>query len=174
MNLRLEHARALTRREFLTRTGRFSLGAIALGSLFGKQQPLYATSAEALINPLTAKPPPHPAKAKAVIYLSMSGAPPQQDLFDYKPKLTELNMQPCPAELLKGQSFAFIKGTPKILGSPYKFAQHGHSGGWVSEMLPNFTKIIDDVAVIRSMASTRACNAALARSRSSFRAIRKA
>jgi len=151
MNLRLEHARALTRREFLTRTGRFSLGAIALGSLLGGQRPLYATSAEALVNPLTAKPPPHPAKAKAVIYLSMSGAPPQLDLFDYKPKLNELNMQPCPPELLKGQTFAFIKGTPKILGSPYKFAQYGQGGGWVSEALPHFSKIVDDVTVVRSM-----------------------
>jgi hypothetical protein len=81
----------------------------------------------------------------------MSGAPPQQDLFDYKPKLNEYNMKECPPELLQGQTFAFIKGTPKLLGSPYKFAQYGQSGSWVSEMLPHFTKIIDDVAVVRSM-----------------------
>ncbi len=151
MNLRFDHARALTRREFLTRGSRFSLGAIALGALFGRQRPLYAASGESLINPLSPKPAPHPAKAKAVIYLSMSGAPPQLDLFDYKPKLNELNMQPCPPELLKGQTFAFIKGTPKILGSPYKFARHGGSGGWVSEMLPSFPSIIDDATIIRSM-----------------------
>ena len=54
----------------------------------------------------------------AVIYLHMSGSPPQQDLFDYKPKLVELNMQPCPDELLKDQRFAFIKGHPKLLGTP--------------------------------------------------------
>ncbi|MGV3532639.1 MAG: DUF1501 domain-containing protein [Chthoniobacteraceae bacterium] len=151
MDIRLEHARALTRREFLTRSSRFSLGAIALGSLFGAQRPLYATSAEALVNPLSPKPPPNPAKAKAVIYLSMSGAPPQHDLFDYKPKLNELHMQDCPDAFLKGQTFAFIKGKPKLLGTPYKFAQHGKSGAWVSEMLPHFSKIVDDAAIVRSM-----------------------
>ncbi|MHA3774214.1 DUF1501 domain-containing protein [Verrucomicrobiota bacterium sgz303538] len=151
MNLRFEQARAQTRREFLTRSGRFSLGAIALGSLFGQQRPLFATSAEALVNPLSVKPPPHPAKAKAVIYLSMSGAPPQHDLFDYKPKLNELHMKDCPDEFLKGQTFAFIKGKPKLLGTPYKFAQYGQSGAWVSDALPHFTKIVDDVAVVRSM-----------------------
>ena len=59
------------------------------------------------------RPPHFAAKAKRVIYLHMAGAPPQLDLFDYKPKLVELNMQPCPDELLKGQRFAFIKGHPE-------------------------------------------------------------
>ena len=149
METRLHLARALTRREFLSRSGRFSLGAIALGSLAGRE--LFATSAEALVNPLSAKPPPLPGKARAVIYLSMSGAPPQHDLFDFKPKLNEFHMQACPAELLQGETFAFIKGTPKLLGTPYKFAQHGGSGAWVSEMLPHFAKIVDDVALVRSM-----------------------
>jgi hypothetical protein len=150
MNLRLQHAQALTRREFLNRAGVFSLGSMALGSLLGGQK-LFATSGEALINPLSPKAPPLLGKAKRVIYLSMSGAPPQLDLFDYKPKLNQYHLQECPPELLKGQTFAFIKGTPKLLGSPYKFAQYGQSGGWVSEMMPHFTKIVDDVAVVRSM-----------------------
>ena len=60
-----------------------------------------------------------------MIYLHMSGGPPQQDLFDYKPMLVKHNMQPCPDELLKNQRFAFIKGHPKMLGTPYKFRQHG-------------------------------------------------
>jgi hypothetical protein len=95
---------------------------------------------------------PHFApKAKRVIYLHMSGAPPQLDLFDYKPKLNELNMQECPAELLKNQRFAFIKGTPKLLGSPHKFQQHGQSGAWTSELWPNFSKHVDEVAFIKSM-----------------------
>src|SRR5437588_7920387 len=81
----------------------------------------------------------------------MSGAPPSLDMFDWKPKLAELNLKPCPEELLKGQRFAFIKGVPKMLGSPYKFAQYGSSGAWVSELLPHFTEIVDDVALIRSM-----------------------
>ena len=74
----------------------------------------------------------------------MSGAPPQHDLFDFKPKLNEFHMKECPPELIKGQTFAFIKGTPKLLGTPYKFAQYGQSGAWVSEMLPHFQTIVDD------------------------------
>ena len=88
-------------------------------------------------NPLAPRPPQFPAKAKRVIYLHMSGAPPQQDLFDYKPELVKHNMQPCPDELLKNQRFAFIKGHPKLLGTPYKFQQHGQSGAWISELLPH-------------------------------------
>ena len=90
-------------------------------------------------------------KAKAVIYLHMSGAPPQHDLFDYKPKLDELNGKPCPEEFIKGERFAFIKGAPKLLGTPYKFEQHGQSGAWISELLPHFAEIVDDLAVVRSM-----------------------
>ena len=81
----------------------------------------------------------------------MSGAPPTLDLFDWKPKLAELHLKPCPEELLKGQRFAFIKGVPKMLGSPYKFSRHGQSGAWVSETLPQFAKIVDDVAIIKSV-----------------------
>lgn len=152
MNLKLHLARAQTRREFFKHSG-IGLGAIALttllhqdGVLAGAQDVRRKTQ-----NPLTPKPPHFPAKAKSVIYLHMSGAPPQQDLFDYKPKLNELNMQPCPESLLKGQRFAFIKGHPKILGSPHKFKQHGQSGVWVSELLPHFSEVVDEVAFIKSM-----------------------
>jgi hypothetical protein len=95
---------------------------------------------------------PHFApKAKSVIYLHMSGAPPSLDLFDYKPKLVELNMQPCPDSLLKGKRFAFIKGVPKMLGTPHKFHQHGKNGAWVVDLLPHTAEIVDDIALIRSM-----------------------
>ncbi len=149
MNLRLDHARALTRREFLTHSGKLGLGAIALQGLISRG--VAATSATDLGNPLAPKTPPLPSKVKSVIYLSMSGAPPQQELFEYKPELAKYHMKDCPAEYLQGQTFAFIKGTPKLLGPTYKFAQHGQNGAWVSEMLPHFSKIVDDVAIIRSM-----------------------
>jgi hypothetical protein len=128
------------------------VGALALNSLL-ERAGMAASSAspKAGDNPLVPKAAPLAAKAKSVIYLDMSGAPPTLDLFDWKPKLVELNMQPCPEELLKGKRFAFIKGVPKILGSPYKFKQHGQAGAWVSEMLPHFTGIVDDVTLIRSM-----------------------
>jgi hypothetical protein len=146
MNLHLQLARAQTRREFLKTTG---LGAIALASFLARDGRAAESAASA--NPMTPRLPMFAPKAKSVIYLHMSGAPPQHDLFDYKPKLNELHLQPCPEELLKGQRFAFIKGHPKLLGSPYKFSQHGQSGAWVSELLPLFSEHVDDVAFIRSM-----------------------
>jgi hypothetical protein len=81
----------------------------------------------------------------------MSGGPPQQDLFDYKPALVKHNMQPCPDELLKNQRFAFIKGHPKLLGTPYKFQQRGQSGQHISDLLPHIGEVADDIAIIRSM-----------------------
>src|SRR5438093_679890 len=150
LDFHLEHARALTRRQFFCKSG-LSLGAVALGGLLSRDG--YAGVAPALksANPLAPRKPHFAPKAKSIIYLDMSGAPPSLDMFDWKPKLAELNLKPCPEELLKGQRFAFIKGVPKMLGSPYKFAQYGSSGAWVSELLPHFTEIVDDVAVIRSM-----------------------
>src|SRR5436309_13454335 len=150
LDFHLEHARALTRRQFFCKSG-LSLGAVALGGLLSRDG--YAAVAPALksANPLAPKKPAFAPRAKSIIYLHMSGAPPSLDLFDWKPKLAELNLKPCPEELLKGQRFAFIKGVPKMLGSPYKFAQHGNSGAWVSETLPHFAEIVDDVAIIKSM-----------------------
>jgi hypothetical protein len=81
----------------------------------------------------------------------MSGAPPQQDLFDYKPELVKHHLKPCPKFLLENQRFAFIKGHPKLLGTPHKFAQCGQSGAWVSELLPRLREHVDDLAIVRSM-----------------------
>jgi hypothetical protein len=153
MDSHLERARAVTRRQFF-KTGGLSLGAMALGSFLGKNAAAGDEPKGTGANALAPKKPMFAPKAKAVIYLHMSGAPPQHDLFDWKPKLVEYNMKPCPEELLKGQRFAFIKGTPKMLGSPYKFKQYGQSGVWVTEQLPHFTEIVDEAAVIRSMTTT--------------------
>jgi hypothetical protein len=146
MDLHLQSARAQTRRQFL-KAAHAGLGTIALAGLLGRD----GRAAPPAANPLAPRPPHFAPKAKNVIYLHMSGAPPQQDLFEYKPKLVELHMQPCPDELLKNQRFAFIKGHPKLLGSPYKFRQHGGSGAWVSELLPHFSALVDDVAFVKSM-----------------------
>jgi hypothetical protein len=147
MNLHLTHARAVTRREFLSRNGKLGLGAIALQTLM----PQGFSAGSQTANALSAKAPPLPGKVKSVIYLGMSGAPPQHDLFDWKPELVKHHLEDCPEEFLKGQTFAFIKGRPKLCGSPFKFKQYGQSGAWVSELLPHFTNIVDEVAVIRSM-----------------------
>lgn len=151
MDLELERARAITRRTFFGQAG-LGLGTMALSALLGPN----ANAADDPISkkspgPLTPRKPPHPATAKSVIYLHMSGAPPTLDMFDYKPKLVEMNMQPCPEALRKGERFAFIQGVPKMLGTPYKFKQYGQSGAWVSEMLPHTAGIVDDIAIVRSM-----------------------
>jgi uncharacterized protein (DUF1501 family) len=153
MNLDLERLRFITRRHFLHQSVG-GVGALALSSLLAQSQSRAAGaagSAAGSISPLTPRPPQHPAKAKNIIYLHMAGAPPQQDLFDYKPKLNELNDKDCPAEYLKGERFAFIKGHPQLLGTPHKFAQQGQSGQWMSNLLPHLATVADDLCVVRSM-----------------------
>ena len=82
---------------------------------------------------------PHFApKAKNIIYLFMAGAPTQLDLFDHKPALQKYDGQEIPAEFIpKGERFAFIKGTPRLLGSPFTFKKYGQSGAELSELLPH-------------------------------------
>ncbi len=147
MDFKLEQARAVTRRTFFKDAG-IGIGALALSALLERES---AASSKSKIQIPKSVDPHFAPKAKSVIYLHMSGAPPTLDMFDYKPKLNELNMQPCPESLLKGERFAFIKGVPKMLGSPYKFKQHGQSGAWVCELLPNMASIADDIAIVRSM-----------------------
>jgi len=102
-------------------------------------------------NPLSAKRPHFAGKAKSVIYLHMAGAPSQLDMFDYKPKLQEFSGQACPDSLFKKDRFAFIKGVPKLLGTPHKFAKHGQGGTELSALLPHLASVADDVCVVRSM-----------------------
>jgi hypothetical protein len=154
MNLNQHKAQFLTRRHFLRRCNS-GLGALTLSSFMGKLA-MGAVASPAMseadrLNPLTAKPAPALGRARRIIYLDLSGAPPQHDLFDYKPMLNKLNGTPCPKEVFQGERFAFIKGTPKLLGSPYKFKQHGQAGAWVSELLPHFAEVADKAAIIKSM-----------------------
>ncbi|MBI1321441.1 MAG: DUF1501 domain-containing protein [Candidatus Hydrogenedens sp.] len=140
MNQHERQIQEITRRHFLgqCRTG---IGAAALAMLC--QQ---GASADSLLRA------PHVlAKAKRIIYLHMAGSPPQQDLFDYKPVLNKWNGEPCPDEMFAKERFAFIKGHPKILASPHQFGQFGESGTWVSQLLPHFQTIVDDVTVVNSM-----------------------
>jgi hypothetical protein len=129
------------------------LGAMALASLCNEGR-----AAEPAAGPLAPKKGHFPAKAKNVIFLFMAGGPSQLELFDCKPKLTELHGKPIPEEFVKGRRFAFMdsffaKDPPKLLGSKRKFAQHGKAGTYVSECLPHISGIVDDVAVVRSLAT---------------------
>ncbi len=98
-----------------------------------------------------ARPPRSFGRAKRLIVLHMAGAPSQLDLFTPKPELVKHHLQPCPDALLKNERFAFIKGHPKMLGSPYKFERRGQSGAWMSELLPETAKIADDLTFVHSM-----------------------
>ncbi|MCF7567480.1 DUF1501 domain-containing protein [Sabulilitoribacter arenilitoris] len=136
-----------TRRHFLKQctTG---LGGIALSSLIGPQQ-LFASNNNTVFN---AKNLPHfLPKAKRVIYLHMAGAPSQLELFDYKPELQKLHDLDCPKSLLEGKRFAFIQGIPKMLGPQFNFKKYGESGTYISDALPYFSTIVDDVSIVKSM-----------------------
>lgn len=138
-----------TRRWFFKQCG-VGLGGLALASLAGARG-----NGDAAHDPLAPKTPPLPAKAKRIVYLHMAGSPSQLDLFDPKPKLVELDRQPCPESLLHGEMFAFIKGHPKILASPYSFARHGESGQVLSELLPHLATVADELCVVRSLHTTQ-------------------
>jgi hypothetical protein len=136
-----EAVRIETRRQFFGQGAR-GLGALALGSL------LEAAPAER--NGL-----PHFApKAKRAIYLHMVGAPPQMDLFDYKPTMKDWFDKDLPASIRQGQRLTTMTSGQSrfpIAPSVFRFAQHGKSGAWISELLPNVAKMADDLTIIRSM-----------------------
>ena len=144
---RLSH---LTRRHFL-RDCVSGLGAVWLasqgGGLYGKSSHQPAITGD----PLAVRSPHFPGRAKRVIYLHMAGAPSQLDLFDYKPELFRLDGKDCPSEFLEGQNFAFISGIPALLAPRHNFSPAGSAGHMVSDILPHFREVIDDVCMIKSM-----------------------
>ena len=151
---RREVLRQHTRRHFLKESA-MGLGALALGSFLNSCGSSSSQHASNIlidpVNPLAPRPPMFPGKAKSVIYLHMAGAPSQLELFDYKPDLMKLDGQDCPQSLLEGKRFAFIRGVPKMLGPQATFKQYGESGIWLSNYLPHFSSIVDDVAIIKSV-----------------------
>ena len=166
-NLRDQLLAEQTRRFFLSQCG-LGVGAAALGSLLAADGVLSrasaatsaGTSASAVRNPprsgtapMAPRPPHYAAKAQSVIHLFMAGGPSQLELFDYKPKLQELHGQPVPTSYIENKRFAFLKGTPTLLGTKRKFARHGQSGAEISECLPHLARTVDDVAIVRTLAT---------------------
>ncbi|MBL4883318.1 MAG: DUF1501 domain-containing protein [Planctomycetaceae bacterium] len=141
-----QHLQQATRRHFLQNSG-IGLGCIALGSMLADQ----GQAAPLAANPLSAKDPHFAPKAKRVIYLHMTGSPPNLDLYDYKPELVKRNGEDCPDDFLEGKRFAFTTGVPTLLGSPQKFKQVGESGSWMSAAIPNLHEVADDMCMIHSM-----------------------
>ncbi len=102
-------------------------------------------------SPLAPKKSHFAPKAKRVIYLFQAGAPSQLEMFDYKPGLAKYNGKPCPPELLKGQTLAFIKPDAALFATEFKFAKHGQSGAEMSEALTHLPKVADQITIIKSM-----------------------
>lgn len=152
MNPQERHLEAQTRRYFLSRCG-YGLGRVALAGLLAPSLAGGRASADTVEagNPLAPRKPPLAPRARRIIYLHMAGSPPQHDLFDYKPELVKRTGQSCPSEFLRGERFAFIKGTPKLLGTPHRFERKGQSGQWFSEVLPRLGELADDLTFVKSM-----------------------
>jgi Protein of unknown function (DUF1501) len=150
-HFRMQCYRDLTRRWFL-RDCSVGLGAIALQQLLGGTS-IAADAPAGPVNPLAPRTPHHEPRAERVIFLFMAGAPSHLDLFDYKPELAKRDGQLPPADLVKDYRAAFINPSSKFLGPKYKFAKHGQSGAEISELLPHLATVVDDIAVVRSMAT---------------------
>src|SRR5262245_18795440 len=140
----------VSRRWFL-RDCAVGLGAIALADLLGTGG--RAAPATAFPDPLAPKVPHFAPKAKRVVFLFMAGAPSHLELFDYKPQLAKFDGTLPPAKLLEGYRAAFINPNTKLLGPKLKFAKHGACGAELSELLPRLATFVDDIAIVKGMAT---------------------
>ena len=147
MTPKLQRLQHLTRRHFLKESSA-GIGAAAFATLLANDSPALAAP---MANPLAPKKPHFKARAKRVIYLHLTGSPPNLDLFDYKPELVKLSGKPCPGKYLEGKRFAFTKGVPKLLGTPRKFKRYGESGQWMSDAIPHLHGVADELCMIHSM-----------------------
>ena len=149
-----------TRRHFFGRSAG-GIGTAALASLLNENANA-TTSANEAQGELGGIPgvPHFAAKAKRVIYLFMSGAPSQLDMWDYKPKMNEWYDKDLPDSIRNGQRITTMTSGQKrfpIAPSTFKFSQHGKEGVWISELLPHTAKVVDDLAVIKTV-NTEAIN----------------
>src|SRR5439155_16135064 len=147
MNPIPDHISAMTRRHFFRR-GALGLGTAALASLLSRE-----AAAGAEVGGVLGAPHFAP-RAKRCIYLFMNEGPSQMDMWDYKPKMADMFDKDLPESIRNGQRLTTMtSGQTRfpIAPSKYKFAQHGRCGRWVSELLPWTSKIVDDLAVVKSV-----------------------
>ncbi|MCI0660073.1 MAG: DUF1501 domain-containing protein [Acidobacteria bacterium] len=148
-----EHDLLMTRRHFFSRVG-LGIGTAALASLL-QQNGYLAASLQGNVAKTGLPDLPHfKPKAKRVIYLFQAGGPSQLDLFDAKPQLEKLRGQNLPESIRKGQRLTGMTAHQSSLPtapSIYKFAQHGQSGAWLSELLPHTAGVADHLTFIKSM-----------------------
>jgi hypothetical protein len=141
----------LTRRNFFGAVG-LRMGSLALAGLLGGASS--ARSGENRVHPPMPGLPHSPPKAKALIYLHMNGGPSQLDLWDYKPKLKEFFDKDLPDSIRMGQRITTMTSGQKrlpVAPSKFQFAQHGHCARWVSELLPHTARMVDDMALVKTV-----------------------
>ncbi len=151
MDSNLQAELLLTRRHFFSR-GAAGIGIAALASLL--TQDLHAAEETPSASGGMPGLPHFPPKAKRVIYLFQSGAPSQMELFDYKPRLADFRGAELPDSIRMGQRLTGMTSTQSsfpVAPSLFKFAQHGNSGAWVSELMPHTAKVADQLCFIKSM-----------------------
>jgi hypothetical protein len=139
----------LTRRYFFGRAAA-GIGIPALAGLLAE----HCQASEAVPNSALPGLPHFAPKAKRVIFLFQSGGPSQMDLFDYKPKLRAVERTELPESVRMGQRLTGMtsgQSSFPVAPSAFEFKQYGKSGAWVSQLLPHFSKVVDDVCFIRSM-----------------------
>src|ERR1700722_2155296 len=159
MDPRREHEIILTRRQLLGRTatgiGTAALASLLNPTLFAGTSPQHAPG---FLGTLAG--PDFAPKAKRVIYLFQSGGPSHIDLFDYKPALRAHQGEELPASIRMGQRITGMTSGQAhfpCVAPIFKFAQHGQSGTWLSELLPHTASIVDDIALIKTV-NTEAIN----------------
>jgi hypothetical protein len=153
-----ERIEGLTRRHFFGRAG-LSLGTAALSTLLAEaaRSDTTPTGGSTSAASLTGGLPglPHfPPKAKRAIYLHMNGGPSQMDLFDYKPKMGAMYDKDLPESIRNGQRLTTMTSGQSrfpVAPSKYKFAQHGQSGMWMSELLPWMARLADEIALVKTV-----------------------
>ncbi len=149
-----QHIEQLTRRHFFGRTG-LSLGSAALVSLLGEsaRSDTVPTAGSIRVGGLPDLPHFSP-KAKRAIYLFMNGGPSQMDLFDYKPKMNPMFDKDLPESIRNGQRLTTMTSGQSrfpVAPSKYRFARHGQAGTWVSELLPYTARIVDQIALVKTV-----------------------
>ena len=127
----------MTRRSML-KSAAAGFGYMAMAGLAAGETP----------NPLAPRPGHHAARAKRIIFVFMHGGPSQIDTFDYKPRLAKDDGKDLPFAPVKGVE---ANTSRKIMASPWKFAKHGESGAWVSELFPEVAKHVDDLCILNGM-----------------------
>ena len=139
------HRPALSRRDFLTRTG-LGLGALSLQTLGDPTAATGTLDGLASLSPLAPKPPHFAPRARRIVHFFLNGGPSQVDTFDPKPALAKYAGQPLPGQYLRTE-----RKTGAALPSPFKFSRYGQSGLEISEVFARTAAHADDIAVIRSM-----------------------